>query len=243
MKKNFLLLSLTASLGVELNADMLGLEVGGAYWATQTSGNVKYKGDSIDIQKDLGYKDFNTNFFWATLEHPIPFIPNLKIQHTSFDNDASKVANVTFDNKTYTGTIKSNLTLNQTDFIAYYELLDNWISLDLGINGKYIDAQVSMNSFGQTASSKDLNYVIPMAYGKVKFQLPFSGLSVESDVSYIGYNSNKFYDLKGGVSYETKFGLGATAGYRYEKLELDNLSDVYSNLEISGAYVGLFYHF
>lgn len=244
MKKNILLLSLAACVAMGAKADTIGFEVGGAYWGAQTSGNIQYKGDSIDLEKDLGYGDLNTNFFWATLEHPIPVIPNLKIQHTAFEDDSSKTSTVRFDDKSYSGTISSNLTLNQTDFIIYYEILDNWVNLDLGLNGKYLDAKVSMSdSLGQTASSKDLNYVIPMVYGKVRFDLPFSGLSMESDISYIGYDSNNFYDLKGGISYETSFGLGATAGYRYEKLELDDISDVYSDLEISGAYAGLFYHF
>ena len=66
---------------------------------------------------------------------------------------------------------------------------------------------------------------------------------MESDISYVGYDSNNFYDLKGGISYETPFGLGATVGYRYEKLELDDLSDVYSDVEISVIYGELYYQY
>lgn len=243
MKKK-VLLSLATTLAINLYADTIGVEAGAAYWGAKTSGNVQYRGSSIDLEKDLGYGDLNTNFLWASFEHPVPLLPNLKIQHTTIDESSSKNANVTFNNNVYSGTVSSNIKLNQTDFILYYELLDNWVNFDFGINGKYLDASVDMNdSLGGTSSSKDLTYVIPMVYAKAKFDLPFSGLSVETDVSYIGYDANNFYDLKGGVSYETSFGLGATVGYRYEKLELDDLSDVYSAIEISGAYAGLYYHF
>ena len=245
MKKNILLLSLATCLAISANADTLGLEIGAAYWNAQTSGNVEYKGSSIDLEKDLGYGDLNTNFIWASFEHPIPLIPNLKIQHTQIDDSSSNSTSVTFDNKIYTGTVSSSIKLNQTDFILYYELLDNWVNFDLGINGKYLDGSVNMSdSVGGTASStKDLTYIVPMAYAKVKFDLPFSGLSVESDLSYISYSGSKFYDFKGGVNYLTSFGLGATVGYRTEKIQLDDVSNVYSDIEISGAYAGLYYHF
>lgn len=244
MKKSVALLSLGAIFALSSSADTIGFEAGAAYWGAKISGNVQYRGSSIDLEKDLGYGDLNTNFLWASFEHPVPLIPNLKIQHTTIDEASSKNANVTFNNNVYGGTVSSNIKLNQTDFILYYELLDNLVNFDFGINGKYLDASVDMNdSLGATSSSKDLAYVIPMVYAKAKFDLPFSGLSVETDVSYIGYDANNFYDLKGGVSYETSFGLGATVGYRYEKLELDDLSDVYSDIEISGAYAGVYYHF
>ncbi len=244
MKKNILLLSLIASLAISANADTLGLEVGAAYWNAQTSGNVEYKGSSIDLEKDLGYGDLNTNFIWASFEHPIPLIPNLKIQHTQIDDSSSKSSSVTFNNKVYSGTVSSSIKLNQTDFILYYELLDNWVNLDLGLNGKYFDGSIDISdSLSTTSSTKDLTYIVPMAYAKVKFDLPFSGLSVESDLSYISYSGSKSYDFKGGLNYLTSFGLGATVGYRTEKIQLDDVSNVYSDIEISGAYAGLYYHF
>ena len=242
MKKNIVLLSLSAILALGASADTFGLEMGAAAWASKTSGNIEYKGDSIDLEKDLGYDDLNTNFIWASFEHPIPLIPNIKIQHTKIEDSSSKVSNVTFDNKSFSGNISSSLQLNQTDFIAYYELLDNWVNLDVGINGKFIDASVSVKDSVQTAN-KNLEYIIPMVYAKARFDLPFSGLSAETDLSYITYEDSEFYDLKGGLLYETSFGLGATAGYRMEKLQLDDISDVNSNIEIKGAYAGLFYHF
>lgn len=243
MKKNILFLSIAATLAINVNADTLGLEAGAAYWGAKTSGEFSYKGDNIDLEKDLGYGDKNTNFIWASFEHPVPIIPNIKIQHTSFDDSQSKNTNVNFDGKLYAGNVNSSLKLNQTDFILYYELLDNWINLDFGINAKYLNASVSMDSATQSSYTKDLNYVIPMLYAKAKFDLPFSGLSVESDISYISYDSSAFYDVKGGLSYETTFGLGATAGYRAEKLKIDDISDFNSDIDIKGIYAGLFYHF
>lgn len=244
MKKNIVLLSLCATFALSANADTLGFEVGAAYWGAKASGDFSYKGDSIDLEKDLGYGDKkSTNFVWATFEHPVPIIPNIKIQHTTLDESQSKTASVVFDEKTYTGNVSTSVKLNQTDFIMYYRLLDNWVNLDLGLNAKYLDASVSMNAIGQTPSSKDLSYVIPMVYAKAKFDLPLTGLSVESDLSYITYDSSEFYDFKGGLVYETSIGLGAVAGYRAQKIKLDDISDANSDVNVKGFYAGLFYHF
>ena len=48
MKKNIVLLSLSAILALGASADTFGLEMGAAAWASKTSGNIEYKGDSID---------------------------------------------------------------------------------------------------------------------------------------------------------------------------------------------------
>ena len=67
MKKNIVLLSLCATFALSASADTVGFEVGAAYWGAKTSGDFSYKGDTIDLEKDLGYGDKNTNFIWASL--------------------------------------------------------------------------------------------------------------------------------------------------------------------------------
>ena len=101
MKKNIVLLSLSAVFALSASADTFGFEMGAAAWAAKTSGNIEYKsaGNDIGLSKDLGYDDLNTNFIWASFEHPIPLIPNIKIQHTKIEDSSSKVSNVTFDKK------------------------------------------------------------------------------------------------------------------------------------------------
>lgn len=82
-----------------------------------------------------------------------------------------------------------------------------------------------------------------MVYAKAKFDLPFSGLFLESDISYVTYKDSEFYYFKAVLLYETSFGLGTTLGYRSEKLQLDDISDINSNIDIKGAYAGVYYHF
>ncbi len=222
-----------------LSADFIGLEIGGAQWNPTISGTVQYNGEDIDIEKDLGYNDnIQSNYFWASLEHPLPFLPNAKIIHTSLDEEALQNTTVTFNGKNYSGNIKSEITFDQTDFILYYEVLDNWVNLDLGVNVKYLDGLVIVDD-----SEKAFDEYVPMLYAKTKFDFPFSGVSAGFDFSYISLDENSFMDIKAELSYESSIGLGAVLGYRVESLNIDDINDFSSDIDIEGAYAGLFYHF
>ena len=55
MKKNIVLLSLSAVFALSASADTFGFEMGAAAWAAKTSGNIEYKsaGNDIGLSKDL----------------------------------------------------------------------------------------------------------------------------------------------------------------------------------------------
>ena len=251
--KKIILSSICASLlTLSVQADIIGAEAGVSMWSASTSGS--YKGSklgdtTIDVSNDLGYGSKSTNnFFWVYIDHPVPLLPNIKIQQTNFTDNSSKLLNKTikFDNKTYTANsnIKSELTLNQTDIIAYWRILDNWVNFDLGLNLKSIDGNVKIeDTNAQNNTNKSFKATVPMLYIKARFDLPLSGLSIEADASTISYSGNKFTDVKAGLVYQTSFGLGANIGIRNEQILIDNIDNFNSDLKISGAYLGMFYHF
>jgi len=246
--KKIILSSVCASLlAISAQADFLGAEAGIATWSSSLTGSMKggsSTDSNIDVESDLGYGSKATNsFFWAYLDHPVPLLPNIKIQQTNYTDSASKVKSVTFDGTTYNGTVSSELTLDQTDIIAYWRILDNWVNLDLGFNLKTINGNIKLSATGSSDTDKDFSATVPMLYAKGRFDLPFTGLSAEADMSYISYSGNKFSDFKAGVVYQTSYGLGATAGLRTENLTIDDIDDFNADLTISGAYLGVFYHF
>jgi outer membrane protein len=247
MKKILLSTTLALTLTTSLSADVLGGEVGYAAWGTKLTGNVTKGVGTLDFEKDLGYGNNETNgFMWAYIDHPLPILPNLKIQKTNFSDNASGTinANVTFDGKTFSASdsVTSSITLDQIDVIPYWRILDNWVNFDIGLNIKAIDGNIQVDSSTQHAN-EDFSVVLPMLYTKARFDLPLSGLSIEADASYIAYSGNKFSDIKAGIVYETTIGLGATAGYRTQSITLDDIDDTYGTLDIKGAYAGIFYHF
>ena len=241
MKKIILSTILTSTLAVSINADFLGAEAGYALWKPSLTGTIKGGSDqAINMEDDLGYgSNENNSFIWAYLDHPIPLLPNIKIQQTNYNVESSKIANISFNGTSYNTNVKSSFKLNQTDIIAYWRILDNWINLDLGIDIKNINGNIKLN----TTTDKDFTVAVPLLYAKARFDLPFSGLSVEADISKISYSGNKLTDTKAAIVYQSSLGLGATFGIRNEKLVIDDVSDISTDLTISGTYLGIFYHF
>lgn len=242
MKKILLSSILAAALATSINADTIGLEAGAAFWNASASGDVEMTktGDTkFDLTDNLGLDDnVGANFLWAVIEHPIPLIPNLKIEKTSFSVDSKTLNAGTFAGNAISTNAKSELVLNQTDFKIYYELLDNWVNLDAGINIKILDGSVTLDT-----TKEDISAPIPMLYAKAKFELPFSGFALEADISTISFSGSSFTDAKAALLYETSFGLGATIGYKKQTLNLDDISDYNAELNISGMYAGMYYHF
>lgn len=250
MKKLLLSTAAALALSSSLNADFIRAEVGYAAWSSTLQGNIKKGIGTLDFENDLGYGSNEINgFMWAYIDHPLPLIPNLKIQKTNFsDSDRGTVNNiVTFSGENFVANeaVRSSITLDQVDIIPYWRILDNWVNLDIGFNIKAIDGNVQINSITtpSTEANTDFSIILPMLYTKARFDIPFSGLSVEADVSYVGYSNNKFSDIKAGIVYETTFGLGATLGYKQQSMKLDDTDGIYTELNIKGPYAGLFFHF
>jgi outer membrane protein len=196
----------------------------------------------MDLQNDLGVSNYNGNFTWITIEHPIPLIPDFRFQYTKMALSGSKNTTVTFGGNTFTGQVISDGSLDQLDATMYYQLLDNWVNLDLGINIKRIDGSFALTD-STSHQSKSFTKTIPMFYGSAVFDLPFTGLSAGVEGSGVDYNNNRLTDYTAKISYEWDSGLGLEGGWRHQEYKLDNVSQVYSDLKVKGPFLDLYYHF
>ena len=239
MKKILLSLITSTLVSTAVYADIIGLEAGAAYWNTSVSGDITYKGENVGLDKDLGLdSDITSNYYWAIVEHPIPIIPNIKIEQTNFSSKGNASSNINFYGNNYNSNEKTDLVLDQTDLKLYYELLDNWVNIDAGFNIKRLDGHLKVGN-----DIENIDAIIPMLYLKAKLDIPFTGFSLESDLNYASYSGSKVYDFKAGAVYETDIGLGATLGYKKQKLVLDDIDDFDADMTIDGLYLGVFYHF
>ncbi len=234
-------------LSTAVNADFLGAEVGFGSWNAKTTGDIKKGTNSIDFEDDLGFGDDSTNnYFYVLFDHPIPMLPNIKLQQTNFSTTANgkMTKSTTFANKTFSvsDNVSTDLKLNQTDLVLYYRLLDNWVNLDAGLMVKSIEGNIDIKSTLAHAD-ESFDVIIPMLHVRGQFDMPFSGLSAEVEINYITYSGNSFSDVSAGVKYEFSSGIGLNTGYKAQKLELDDIDDIYGTINNSGIYAGLFYHF
>ena len=231
---------------------LLGLYVGGDYWAAQTDGAL---GTSSDMQS-FNFEDKEYGSYYAALEHPIPLVPNVKLKYTQLElaADANLNTSFGFGDKVFkvNSTVTGDSDLSHVDYVLYYEIFDNdLVSIDLGLSAKQFDGYVAVkgdqqgSNFGE--ESVDFNGFIPMAYGAVQFGLPFTGLSAFAEGQLLAIGDSKIQDYQVGVAWEfidnMAVDVAIKAGYRAMLLELDDVDDIYTDIDVDGIFAGLQIHF
>ena len=217
MKKSALLaLMLMATTGSA--AMILGFGVEADYLAPSATGHLKYNAvdTAFNGETESGYQ------LGAYLEHPLPFVPNLRLDYTS---------DVTFNGAS------SQVSLSQIDITPYYEILDNVVDIDIGITAKTLSGKT------KGVSEQSFNVVIPMGYLGAAVMVPGTGFSVAGSVKYINFSGDSFTDARIKAVLDIAAGLQAQAGYRYESLKLDNLSDITADATFKGPFVGVGFTF
>lgn len=250
MKKILLGLSLLC-LPLAVMADSLGVRVGIANWSYDVQGFARYQSaneaDNIDVNDDLGYDNDSLRFYYVTLEHPVPVLPNIRISRTDIDTNAEGVlsSNFNYGNITFTVNepVSSRVELKQTDITLYYQLLDNVVGLDLGLNAKQIDSQAAITGAVSGTEAADVSGWVPMLYAGASFDFPITGLGVSADGSYVTYDGSKFYDYSLRATYTTPWYLGVEAGYRSLRLDLDDFDGSYADIEFDGYFLGGYLQF
>ncbi|GEA13738.1 TIGR04219 family outer membrane beta-barrel protein [Alteromonas sp. KUL49] len=251
MKRNILAVVIGASLasGAAQADTIAGLYVGAQGWDSGVSGGFA----DTSTTSDFSFDDKTNSAIYVALEHPVPFVPNVKVNYTTMDTTGDTVleTNFTFNDQLFTAssTVNNDIELTSTDLILYYELFDNdLISFDLGINGKYIDGTLFVeDSASATSASADFSGVIPMVYSKVQLGLPFTGLAVYAEGSYLSFDDHEVSDYQVAATYSfiesLAIDMTLQLGYRNVTVDIEDLDDIYTNLTFDGVFAGLEVHF
>ena len=237
-----------------VQADTAGIEVGAYQWTPEYSGLIAVDhntqaGTQLDIENDLGFTDEGHNIAWASIEHPIPFIPNFKLVSSDLEVTASSVLtrDIVFGGETYTAaeSVNTQIDMSNTEYTLYYEILDNWVNLDAGLTFRQYDGAVTLNTDpagSNISESEVLDFTLPLVYVKGRVDLPLTGFFVDGEINIISYDGDSISDTAFSVGYESDIGLGGKAGYRTFSMEVEE-SNFVSDLDFSGAYISVFFHF
>jgi outer membrane protein len=228
-------------------AELIGIEVGIAAWRASPSGWVESEKGSafgkVDLESDLHLDDQTAGFTWVRLVHPIPLLPNLKVSYTplKFEGSGQTSRNFSFGGTTIgvNEQVDSELQLNQWDATLFYNLLDNVVELDLGLNIKVLDG--SVRATGQTSGTTNVDFTVPvpMLYLRGGVDLPFTDLYMGVEGSVLALDSHRIADAKASIRYTFAGVIGLEAGYRVIKLKLDDLADISADFEAAGPYLGV----
>ena len=234
----FLLLTAFAA-----KADFVGIHGGAGYWDSQMGGVIL--ADEVNLEDDLNLTGNSSNHFWFALEHPVPLLPNIRVAATQLEDggDGTISQDFIFLGTTYSVSqqVHTEIDLTHADVTLYYEIIDIGMDLDVGVTARWIDAQVSIENFTESA-----DVVVPMVYARAKFGLPFSGGYVAGDVNAAKYKGNGLTDYTVKVGWETENFIfpefGIEVGYRDFSLDADD-SDLFFDVNIEGAFLNLTAHF
>src|SRR5690554_7236901 len=249
MKKLALVSAILIAAPLSANANLL-FTVGAkaSIWDAKPTGQID---DDASVESDgLNFKSENGKQLSVFFEHPVPFIPNVKLKRTDLDMDGSGelTKEITFaqENFTVNEQISSNIDISHTDAILYWGLPIPlpYINVDFGLTARMFDGDASVTGASDPANPKsvDLDMSLPMAYGAVKVGSPF-GIYATADLNWIGFGDNKMTDLSAAVGYELPIPIvdvGVEVGYRGINLQTDRKDvDVAADLDTKGMFYGV----
>jgi outer membrane protein len=242
-----LLISLLFLSSASYAVPLVDFNISASRWQADYSGEVG-QGSETATLKELGFDSDDHNTITLVFKHPVPIVPNVRLQRTdlSTDADGTLVRSLTIDNITFTASedVATKLDLSHTDVTLFYSPLDNWVKFDIGLTGRLFDGEVEVVGSTSGTENVKLDEWLPMAYVGARFELPLSGLYLDATLNMISYDGNSLTDFTTALGY-TNDGLGvdlfAELGYRSFSLEVDDINDLQGNIDIDGIYftVGL----
>ncbi|WP_080648613.1 TIGR04219 family outer membrane beta-barrel protein [Acinetobacter lactucae] len=223
------LLTLGMGLSGFAQADFVGVKGEVGYWFYDGKANMS---SQFPDDQDLDQK--GSAQLSLAVEHPIPFIPNAKIRYVNLDTETKSET---------LGQANYKVDLDHSDFILYYELLDNIVSVDAGLGATVLNGDITT----YTGKRVDIDKTYPIAYLSGEVKLPFTGLSAKGEATYTNFDDARITDALAEVKYKFAdnllIDLGLTAGYRVLNIDLDDYDNNDLKFEFKGPYVGLEAHF
>jgi outer membrane protein len=259
MKKILTSLAAVLALSSVANADMARVEIGGGIWNQTPSGTMSYDENILITSVTGKYKsnenDSNDAYLWMLIKHPIPIVPNIRLEYTSITDDGVLSGSFKdFDTPAPLDT-PTTLDITQFDIIPYYNILDNtmWTTLDLGLDIKINETKYNVSAVqtqGYAGYNGTETIYIPLVYARLRVEIPGTGIGLETDGKYITYDDSTVYDFRAKVDYTFDLDMfvdpGIEVGYRVQKFDIDYEDGderTIINMDYSGVYAGLMLRF
>jgi outer membrane protein len=241
---------MTALTATSAHADMLGVYAGGHVWDNSFNGSFAQSAEQTTFNLD----DQKQGSFYLAFEHPLPFIPNVKVSKTVLDTHGITPLSqqFEFEGQTYQVDTSVDTTFNADylDYTFYYEVFDNDLfAFDFGLTVRDLSADITLVSVDDataTATTQASGY-IPMVYVATEIGIPATDWSIYANGNFLSVDNNTLYDYQVGVNYlfidNLAVEVGVTLGYRALSLQLEDLDNLYTDMDFKGAYLGLNVHF
>ena len=138
--------------------------------------------------------------------------------------------------------ITSTVNLSQDDLVLYYQLSDKRLNLDLGVDLKSFDGEISLDG-----TSVSVDETIPLFYLSARIDLPYSGFYVGANINAnifdLGLSDSSAQDSTIMLGYESGNGLGIAGGFKTFSLDLNDVDQPDADLEYDGVFLNGYFNF
>jgi outer membrane protein len=214
-------------------------------WNHDPNGMINYQGNDVQLNTDLSLKDRNDYNLWLRIEHPIPMLPDIKIQHTPIRVNDSNSPNrpFMFGEKIFDEAINSELEMDIIDVQLYNHLpflqTASFKGLDVtyGMTFRFLNATAFINEI-KSMDSRSRGFSTPMPLLTAGFNIaPLSSFALNGEFQAMSYSGNHWYDItaKLQVSPFSEF-IFMGVGYRYQDFKLDDVQDVTADQTMQGFF-------
>ena len=269
MKKIISSLAVASALAMSANAvPLIDGGVGVGVWAmNEPTGSIDLKipgvidpAYNLDLAANSGFPASNATYVFAYLDHPIPIIPNVRLEYVEpeFSGTIGEPVTIKLPNgNDLTGEAVNTLNMQQLDAAFYYDLFGYLptglipfidIKCDFGLGGKAINGSyiATVNAAGQSASTGSLPVKLFLPYAYVNPRVEAFGFGFDLQYKYlsgelIGYKSG-MEELS--ISADYRIGLipfidpGIEVGYKMQNITLDS-SDLSELVDTKGSTFGV----
>ena len=225
------------------HAEFIGLNLGSGAWPAEQTDPLNSASYNLNNLTSKPVSDVQaTPSLLFVLEHPITALPNLRYQGSDLDSNGSDSLNggsLSFNNPSYSDNpVTSTYELNHNDIVLYYELMDNWVSLDFGLDLKSFNGEISINDSSPNNSVLPIDETIPLFYLSARFNLPFNGFYVGADInSNFNISESVAEDSTFMLGYQSDNGARVEGGVKIFSLDLNDSNDLDGNLEYDGLFI------
>lgn len=218
-------------------ADVVGLGASVSYWDSDLSGTASSGNSVVDVDNELQMKvDGNANAS-IYLEHPVPVLPNVRLAYTLVQQSGRGTLTNSYINIGAGASVRSDLDLEQLDLTLYYEILDNWVNLDLGLTVRDFSGELLVQNIANASqvSRTEADGVLPMGYLAARFDLPLTGAAVGAEGNFISFDGDSMRDFNVYGQYSISL-LQLRAGYRQIAIDYEDGDDVF-DVKIDGPFI------
>ncbi len=225
----------------------MGVRAAFGGWQQKLDGELRSGLSDVDVEDDLGMDDDTSVLAYFAFEHGVPALPNMRFEYADTalvgDERLARSIEVNGTEFGFSEQVSTEIDLRQADGILYYQLLDNELSLDVGVAARFVDGNIAVASNSAVARA-DFKGALPMLYAGLRADLPGTKLWLGAQAQGLGYDGDELVDLQVRAGYQSDSGLGTELGWRSMHLRLAQFDDLdQADIDISGPYLMLNYLF